>query len=235
MNDVLIPNYCIEDRNFHDNYKGRLYLLTKLLYWNNRNHEMFLSKSNLWFVGGINDSNRRHRSELMNRFFDLCNYLELLGDWHDVEKDKFVSNKTIVLKFAKIYEYATNDLEDKINYTILKEIDLAKIDCIRDRRKRHNAMNVYCFLLFRSFNKKFCFPSYENICESLGISKNTLSSTLKLLKELEMVIFDNGGIKITKQGDITKHNNVYVIISKCHNTIEAQKILNKEIELRCLK
>lgn len=219
--DIFIPNKCIADREFHIN-KNQLYLLIKLFHWG-YNDKIIINKKVLFKMFSIKDNNRTFKNAIVESFLDICYYFNLFGDWEDVEVDKFKNGNTIIIDLKSLHEYRQ---VDRVNYSILQEGDFNKLELIRDKRKRYSAVNVYCFLLFRTFGKKSCYPPYEDICSKLNITDKTLTSSLELLKELGMIVFGNRGYV---KGKMQKHNNYYFIVSRCTNINEANRLLEQQI------
>lgn len=214
--NVLIPRRCIVDKQFYKKENRQsLYLLYTLLYWANPNDEILINNRLMFDIFGIDGTRKkwfkdrnRIQFKLMNDYFNISlNYKEL-----DIK-----NTQCSIFDFSGIYEYKCSV---KINYISIEENDIKLIENnSMSNQQKYNMFNIYLYLLATSLNRRYCMGSYESICNFINISRNTLSSCIKKLQELNLIVY-NGG---------TNKRNCYVIISKCKSIDEANKILIKQI------
>lgn len=80
-----------------------------------------------------------------------------------------------------------------------------------NNRAKINVLNLYCYLKGMMFNRgnfelyatmqpEVCYPSYDNICNDLNISRGVVKKSIDILVQLNLIRYDNIGLWKPKSG-----------------------------------
>lgn len=154
---------------------------------------------------------------------------DLIKTNFNIKCDKNENNNDI--NFFKIYY---NNFYKIMNYnTNMDKINILKLYChIISRIRRNNYTNI------NDFNNKILYDkglrlieeahiTYDDFHKSINISNSStmLNKYLSVLKELELIYYDNIGKVVNKYGEIINSVNVY-----CENEYELQRALIYEMK-----
>ena len=129
----------------------------------------------------------------------------------EVEKNK----AEVKIKYKKDEHGKTYAEQTDTYFTILNEIDVAKILDLSCKCKPDTLVKVYVYLksfIYASNELQYCYPSIQRICRDTGISNKTVIKAIDELQDCFMLIKYNWGQYTTEQGTIKDCPNVYSFI-----------------------
>ena len=117
------------------------------------------------------------------------------------------SKRYDIMKKKKIVVVPAKQINDK--FTMVSNASITLLDS--------KSFHIYCYLLSCCDESSYCYPSYEDIQEKLGVTRHTISDCLKFLSEF-------GLIDIQKRKTGTYFNNAYVV----YGIVKVSEIIEKE-------
>lgn len=99
-----------------------------------------------------------------------------------------------LLKKKKITVVPAKDIKDK--FTIVSNASITLLDS--------KSFHIYCYLLSCCDENSYCYPSYDDIQEKLGVTRHTVAKCIKFLSKFNL-------IEIHKRKNGTYYNNSYTI------------------------
>ncbi len=82
-----------------------------------------------------------------------------------------------ILTSKKIKVVPSKQINDK--FTIVSNAAIALLDS--------KSFHIYCYLLSCCDENSYCYPSYDDIQDKLNMNRNTISTSIKFLKEVAEV------------------------------------------------
>jgi hypothetical protein len=220
---IVIPNELVQEYKYTHESIYIFGLIQKML-----NVRKYMTFNFNWIYKelGITTDNTRHKKQIRNLLlkYQEDEYLKFDCDISKINNYEiiFATIKDIKNKFVKILDYEFDTISSCNN----KNIDIYKLFCIfANIKSRVNKVNI------------FCWPTYERISKDIGInSPNTINKYLYILKdELGLILFDNPGLGVFKDGNIKQANNIYTMNYEGHNKLLKEKIeyWKKELSDKC--
>lgn len=184
-------------KNINDD---RLILVFDYLYTNtNREGITIFSINDIVTTYGFKIDN--HKGRINSKIKEIIFKLSLL-DYIIIDFDIFNINNNELLK-CKIND---NVIKYDSNFTMLLRNELNIILSCNDLDKLI-LLKLFCYLKIRMYKRienkdiqliggkaEVCYPSYEVICEEIGISEAITNKYINKLKELKLIVFDNAGV-----------------------------------------
>lgn len=161
-----------------------------------------------------------HKGRINSKIKEIIFKLSLL-DYITIDFDIFNINSNELLK-CKIND---NLINYDSNFTMLLRSELNTILSCEDLDKLI-LLKLFCYLKIRMYKRmeskdiretggkaEVCYPSYEVICEEIGISEAITNKYINKLKELKLVAFDNAGVYYHPNSKENKREsaNTYVL------------------------
>lgn len=124
------------------------------------------------------------------------------------------------------------------NFVMIYDNELNKILKCKENVDINKLFAVFVYIKSCMDNiTTICYPNFEKIKQSTLISHNkTISQYINILKNLKLIIVDNPGYKVFKNGNIRRSNNWYALPGHEHDLHDAiekekQKLEKKKIEI----
>ena len=120
-----------------------------------------------------------------------------------------------ILKKKKIVVVPAKQITDK--FTMVSNASITLLDS--------KSFHIYCYLLSKCDENSYCYPSYDDIENKLGINRHTISECIKFLEKIKL-------IEVNKKKRGTHYNNSYTLygIKEIYERIEVDDtIIEKEI------
>lgn len=219
---LMIPNKIILDKELLMRYDYKApYILSYLMCTTNKFEKCYFSLEDLITTSGnklrtgANRTNEQFKSVIKN--FIEFNLLKI-----DVSIDKV--NLTTLLKGQLFIPYDINNQGQRISWFSLDVNNYLKIINSKNKLNKTNLINLYFYILARIIKRndginnititggsaEVFWENQENMSKDLNISKQTLNTYLKYLKELNLIFYGNIG-KVKKDKYIMEAPNVYSI------------------------
>lgn len=219
---IMIPKKIILDKNLLKEFDYKLpYVISYLTCTTNKLEKCYFSLEDLIITSGcsLRTGANRTNEKFKNIIRKLIDY-ELLNLNTNIDK----INLTKLLKGRVILPYDINEKGHKINWFSLDMNNYLKIIDSETKLNKMTLINIYFYILARIIKRndgisnisitggmaEVFWEKQDNISKDLSISKQTLNTYLKFLKELGLIHYGNIG-KIKRDKIIMEAPNVYAI------------------------
>lgn len=183
-----------------------------------RNNQILFNLTWLYQQLNINNKNNYTKQKKIQEIlikFQENNLLICNENLKQINKNTLVTAKlNITEDFTKIYDYQFDKIFNS-NYNI---------------EEKRNLFALLCDISSRIDEKKYCYPDLKTLSQDIQISVKSIVKYLKILKEMQLIDYDNPGLKI-KDNKITQANNIYVLCIGDYVNILSNVIEKRKIEL----
>lgn len=193
-NYIKIPNIFVQEYKYTNE---TVYIYGLLQKWLTGREQIIFTLNGLFESINISGTNKKSRDRIKLALKELGDdgYIKFNCKIEDVNVNKMIfSNFTnIEHSYVKILD---REFDAISNY---KDVDIYKLFCV--------------FASIKSrMNNGYCYPSYKTIRENTNIKSDTsINDYLKILKELELIIYSSAGLFANKNNKVVNSNNIYAM------------------------
>lgn len=180
-----------------------------------------VKKNNSYKINKIKDTMQQLQQKTFFNYYSDFLLQEEITNIKDLKRNElfFIEfNYDIDSDFTILYDYEIvtilNYNNNSVNNYTLLELYTYIMSCIKNNEK--------------DIDYKCCYPSHENIIDSIDITENTLIKYLKILNELNLLVYDIAGFKETVKGQIKNSTTYYSRYDDIDNLKETLSIIRKE-------
>lgn len=177
----------------------------------------------------INSKTYGQMTKIKESLINLANNDILFFEFANYTHEDIKNNTDIIMKLNK-GKLITANIKINDSYTQILIDDFDKIlNLDKTREYKRNIFALYCDIVSRVGDKKYCYPSELTLSKDINLSSksNIVVDYLKMLKQIGLIDYDNAGT-IHQNNYSVQSNNVYVLC----NTENYKEILGNEINKR---